>query len=62
MKRAIYVGTTPMKRVGPRDSELYLGFGMTGMVAWGGAGAYRFDADGSESWWVEAKDLYFPRG
>ena len=60
-ERAVYIGTTPMKRVGPRDSELYLGYGMTGEVITRGENCHLFLSDDSNTWYVEAKDLQFSR-
>jgi len=61
MKRAIYIGTTPLRRVGPRGSELYLGYGMTGIAYPSGDNIRVFRSDDGADWYVEAKDLQFSR-
>jgi hypothetical protein len=60
IERAIYIGTTP-KRVGYRDSELYLSYGMTGTVFPSGDNIHVFRSDDGNDWYVEAKDLQFSR-
>ena len=57
--RAIYIGKPPMKRVGPRGSELYLGYGMTGVAIYGDHNVVRFLSDDGNEWYVSQADLYF---
>lgn len=58
-KRAIYIGKPPMKRIGPRGSELYLGYGMTGTVVMTGDNCHLFRSDDGNEWYVNALDLYY---
>lgn len=48
-----------MKRIGPRGSELYLGFGMTGIVVETGHNCNLFRSDDGNEWYVNAQDLYY---
>jgi len=50
-----------MKRIGPRDSELYLGYGMTGEVIARGENCHLFRSDDGNEWYVGTKDLQFSR-
>jgi hypothetical protein len=58
MKRAIYIGA-PTKRIGPRGSELYLGYGMTGEVIMPGETCHLFRSDDGNEWYVAVGDLYY---
>ena len=57
-RRAIYVGT-PMKRIGPFNSNLYLGYGMTGIVVYADRLVSRFCSDDGNEWYVSTFDLYY---
>ncbi len=48
-----------MKRIGPRGSELYLGYGMTGTVVMTGDNCHLFRSDDGNEWYVNALDLYY---
>lgn len=61
-RRTIYVGKPPMKRIGPRDSELYLGYGMTGTALQSGNNIYVFRSDDGADWYVNVADLYYAMG
>lgn len=51
-----------MKRIGPRDSELYLGYGMTGTALQSGNNIYVFRSDDGADWYVNVADLYYAMG